>query len=122
MNPDVAAPNVFDATVQWLDGTILGSVAMAVGIIAVASIGLLLLSGRVDVRRAVQVILGCFILFGAPTIAAGILSAVNVGDARTTSQSAAEPQIVAYPLVPSAQRQAPTAYDPYAGAAVPPLR
>lgn len=64
MNPGPHS-NVFAAAVQWLEGLLLGSVATIIGVLGVACLGLLLMSGRIDVRRAVQVIFGCFVLFGA---------------------------------------------------------
>jgi type IV secretory pathway VirB2 component (pilin) len=65
------------AAVGWLQGTLLGTIATAVATICVAGIGLMMLSGRVPVRRGLLVILGCFILFGASTIAAGIEGAAS---------------------------------------------
>lgn len=122
MNADVdpAFANVFGASIQWMQGTVLGSVATAVAVVAVASIGFLMLSGRVDVRRAAQSILGCFIIFGASTIAAGIVRVVQ--DDNAVSETVVSPSPPpAYP--PPAKRRSPVAspYDPYAGAALPNL-
>lgn len=61
--------------VQWLQGTLLGTVATVIAVIAVACVGLLMLSGRINWRHGAVVILGCFILFGAASIVAGIRSA-----------------------------------------------
>lgn len=58
--------------VHWLQGTLLGTVATVVAVIAVASVGFLMLSGRINWRYGATVILGCFILFGAASIVAGI--------------------------------------------------
>lgn len=63
------------AAVQWLQGTLLGTVATVIAVIAVACVGLLMLSGRINWRHGAVVILGCFILFGAASIVAGIRSA-----------------------------------------------
>lgn len=63
------------SAVQWLQGTLLGTLATAVAVIAVACVGLLMLSGRINWRHGAVVILGCFILFGAVSIVAGIRSA-----------------------------------------------
>jgi type IV secretion system protein VirB2 len=57
---------------QWIQGTLLGNVATAAAVIAVAMVGFLMLSGRMNWRFGATVILGCFILFGAATIVAGI--------------------------------------------------
>ncbi|MFT4177851.1 MAG: TrbC/VirB2 family protein [Thermomonas sp.] len=61
---------------NWVQGTLLGNVATAVAVIAVAVVGFMMLSGRIHWRFGATVILGCFVLFGATTIVAGIRSAV----------------------------------------------
>ena len=53
----------------------LGTVATVVAVIAVAVVGLMMLTGRMNWRYGATVILGCFILFGAASIVAGIQSA-----------------------------------------------
>jgi type IV secretion system protein VirB2 len=111
------APNAFTAAVQWFDSTLLGTVTTAIAVIAVASVGFLLLSGRVDVRRAAQVILGCFVLFGASSIAAGIMRAVNADGSSAEIQAAPLPPPAYPPAAPQTRPEA--AYDPYAGAALP---
>lgn len=116
---DPNAPNAFGAAVQWLDATLLGTLASAIAVIAVACVGLLLLSGRVDVRRAGQVVLGCFILFGASSIAGGIIDAINGGPARAEVEAAPLPPPPAYPAVPARASLPAAPYDPYAGAAMP---
>lgn len=63
------------SAVHWLQGTLLGTVATVVAVIAVACVGLLMLTGRINWRHGAVVILGCFILFGAASIVAGIRSA-----------------------------------------------
>lgn len=60
---------------QWLQGTLLGTVATVVAVIAVASVGFMLLTGRMNWRYGAVVILGCFILFGAASIVGGIQQA-----------------------------------------------
>lgn len=59
---------------QWLQGTLLGTVATVVAVIAVACVGFLMLTGRINWKHGAVVILGCFILFGAVSIVAGIQS------------------------------------------------
>ena len=56
----------------WIQGTLLGSVATAVAVIAVATVGLLMLTGRMNWRFGATVVLGLFILFGASAIVGGI--------------------------------------------------
>lgn len=62
---------------HWIQGTLLGNVATAAAVIAVAMVGFLMLSGRMNWRFGATVILGCFILFGAATIVGGIRAAVG---------------------------------------------
>lgn len=66
------------AALGWLQGTLLGNVATAVAVIAVAMVGFMMLSGRINWRFGASVILGCFILFGASAIVSGIQSAALV--------------------------------------------
>jgi type IV secretion system protein VirB2 len=65
------------SAVQWLQGTLLGTVATVLAVIAVACVGFMMLTGRMDWRRGGVVILGCFILFGAVSIVAGIRSTAS---------------------------------------------
>jgi len=65
------------AALLWLQGTLLGNVATAVAVMAVAAVGLMMLTGRLNWRMGVTVILGCFILFGASAIVAGIRQAAG---------------------------------------------
>jgi type IV secretory pathway VirB2 component (pilin) len=63
--------------VTWMQETLLGEVASGVAVIAVAVVGLLMLTGRMNWRYGATVIVGCFILFGAATIVGGIRSAAG---------------------------------------------
>ena len=70
-----AAPQgsgVIIGAVNWLQGTLLGTVATVVAVIAVACVGFMMLTGRINWRHGAVVILGCFVLFGAASIVAGI--------------------------------------------------
>lgn len=66
------------AAVNWVQGTLLGNVATAVAVVAVAIVGFMMLSGRMNWRHGITVILGCFILFGAAAIVAGIQTAARM--------------------------------------------
>ena len=76
-DPSGSGPIV--GAVHWLQGTLLGTVATVVAVIAVASVGFLMLTGRINWRYGATVILGCFILFGAASIVAGIQSTAGGG-------------------------------------------
>lgn len=120
LSPSFADPGgsgALVAAVQWVQNTLLGTVATTVAVICVATVGLMMLSGRIDLRRGASVVLGCFILFGASSIAAGIRS-VAAGDFAPAQMSAqVEPWLPPPPPPPQAQPAVPA--DPYAGAAVP---
>ena len=63
MDPAGSGPIV--NALGWLQGTLLGNVATAVAVMAVAAVGFMMLTGA-------TVIIGVFILFGAASIVAGI--------------------------------------------------
>jgi type IV secretion system protein VirB2 len=77
---DPAGSGVLVSAVRWLQGTLLGTVATVVAVIAVASVGFLMLTGRINWRYGATVIIGCFILFGAASIVAGIQSTAGLGN------------------------------------------
>lgn len=74
-NPQGSGPIL--AAVEWLQGTLLGNVATAAAVIAVAFVGFMMLTGRMNWRYGATVIIGCFILFGAASIVSGIQSAAG---------------------------------------------
>ncbi|MXO70075.1 TrbC/VirB2 family protein [Alteraurantiacibacter buctensis] len=61
----------------WIQGTMLGNVATAVAVMAVAAVGFGMLTGRMNWRFGATVIIGIFIIFGAGTIVAGIQGAAG---------------------------------------------
>jgi len=63
--------------VNWVRGTMEGGIATAVAVIAVAFVGFMMLTGRLNWKHGITVIIGCFILFGAATIVGGIQSAAQ---------------------------------------------
>jgi len=110
---DPAGSSVIAAALWWLQATLLGTVATTVAIVAVASVGLMMLAGRVDVRYGLTVIAGSFILFGASSIVAGIQA--SLGGAEIAAESYAPP-----PPPPALPPPPPPAGgDPYAGASLP---
>jgi type IV secretion system protein VirB2 len=74
---DPQGSGVLVSAVSWLQGTLLGTIATVVAVIAVATVGLMMLTGRINWRYGVTVIIGCFVLFGASSIVAGIRSAAG---------------------------------------------
>nr|WP_086013428.1 TrbC/VirB2 family protein [Sphingobium yanoikuyae] len=76
---DPAGSSSVIAALQWIQGTLLGTVATVAAVIAVAAIGFMMLTGRMNWRYGAIVILGCFILFGAASIVGGIQSTASAG-------------------------------------------
>jgi type IV secretion system protein VirB2 len=79
ISADPAGSGVIVGAVSWLQGTLLGTFATVAAVIAVAVVGFMMLTGRINWRHGAVVILGCFILFGAASIVAGIRAAAAGG-------------------------------------------
>ncbi len=71
---DPAGSSPLIAALNWVQGTLLGNLATTAAVIAVAAVGFLMLTGRIDWRRGLTVVIGAFIIFGAVSIVAGIRS------------------------------------------------
>lgn len=112
-NPPAANGNEgsVSAASSWLTALVGGEAALLVATLAVAFLGFVFLSGRLEWRRAGFVVLGISLLFGASSIAAGL---IGLGGAPVGSPADA-------PMPPPAPPTAmPSAMaDPYAGASVP---
>lgn len=107
--------SVFQAAIGWIEAILLGPVGTSLAVIAVASVGFLMLSGRINLKRGATVILGCFILFGASSIAHG-LRGLAAGSAPEAPRAQAGRAPEAPPDLVPASPPPPT--DPYAGAAL----
>ena len=109
----LSGPSQPHSAVQWVVDLLVGPIGTSMAVIAMAWVGFSLLEGRLTVRRGATVVLGCFILFGAPAIARELLGLAG----RDGGQFAAPD------LPPSASPQPqpplPPQPDPYAGASVP---
>jgi type IV secretion system protein VirB2 len=71
---DPAGSSPLIAALSWVQGTLLGNLATTAAVIAVAAVGFMMLTGRMDWRRGLTVVIGAFIVFGAVSIVAGIRS------------------------------------------------
>jgi type IV secretory pathway VirB2 component (pilin) len=76
-NPQGSGPII--NALAWMQGTLLGNVATTAAVIAVAVVGLMMLTGRMNWRFGATVIVGCFILFGATAIVSGIQATAMAG-------------------------------------------
>ncbi|MBO9714996.1 TrbC/VirB2 family protein [Sphingomonas sp.] len=102
------------AAAYWMEATLLGTIATTLAVVCVAAVGLGMLNGRLDIRRGVTVIAGCFVLFGSTSIAAGLRSLTDPSDG-VLELAATPPPIPSSPELPPPPSQA---RDPYAGAAL----
>ena len=107
---DPPAQSVLTPAAAWIEGLLLGTVGTTIAIIAVASIGFMMLGGRLRLRHGMTVIAGCFLLFGASGIVAGLRASL----AGTTTS-----EVAAAPPPPSPLENVAANADPYAGASVP---
>ncbi len=100
------------ASARWIEEVMLGDIAIVLCVIAVAFIGALMLTGRLPLSEGARVVIGCFVLLGAPLIAAGFM---GVGRSAIEEPSPSPPPA---PVEASRPDLPPANYDPYAGAAV----
>jgi len=102
---------VLPVATDWVAATLLGSIAVGLCVLAVAFVGLMLMAGRLAVRDGLRVVIGCFVLLGAPVIAAGLRGAAD-------EAYSAQPSDVIVQSVPEPPPLPPSTYDPYAGASL----
>ena len=72
---DPAGSGPINNAFAWMQQTLLGTLATTVAVMAVAAVGFMMLTGRVNWRFGATVIIGVFIIFGAASIVAGIQGA-----------------------------------------------
>lgn len=103
------------AAARWLEALIQGPAATTLAVLAVAATGLMMLNGRLPVRRGLVVALGCFVLFGAPVIARGLFdSAAGLSESGVAQAT----PMVEDPQPPAPPPAPPQVADPYAGASI----
>lgn len=74
---DPAGSGPINSAFGWMQQTMLGTVATTIAVMAVAAVGFMMLTGRVNWRFGATVIVGVFIIFGAGAIVAGIQGAAG---------------------------------------------
>lgn len=102
------------AAVEWIESLLYGGLGTSVAVIAVGWFGFEMLTGRLSLRRGGTLVLGCFIFFGAPSIARELK---DLSQASGRANPPVAPQQIDVP--PPPKPRLPPPYDPYAGAAVP---
>ncbi len=60
------------SALRWMQNILLGPVATSLAVMAVAGVGFMMLTGRMNWRYGGTVIVGVFIIFGAPRLVASI--------------------------------------------------
>lgn len=101
---------ILGPAVQWLGQAVSGSLPALLCVIGIALVGLLSLQGRLPFRQGVRVVIGSFVLFGAPFVAAALLDLASNPPASLPPPG---------PPLPTGTRSLPPAgYDPYAGASL----
>jgi type IV secretion system protein VirB2 len=111
---DPPPDSAITSAASWVGDLLFGQLATAIAVIAIAWVGFAMLSGRVDIRRGLSVVLGCFLLYGARGIADGLRDSATQ-PAIASSTDIPPPPV--YARTPSAANST-NAFDPYAGAAV----
>lgn len=111
---DTPAVSVVSNAANWVNDLLFGPLATAIAVIAIAWIGFAMLSGRVDIRKGLSVLLGCFLLFGAQRVAEGLRLASSGDGVTPIAIAPPPPNYIKSPL----RTDTSNAYDPYAGAAV----
>ncbi len=98
-------------SLEWINGVLFGPIAVGLCVLAVAFVGFQMLTGRWPLRLGIRVVLGCFVLLGAPVIATGLMGTF---EDRPVA-------VVVAPEAPAAMPREdlpPADYDPYAGASL----
>ena len=102
------------AAAEWIEMLLTGRLATVIAVLAVAFLGYGMLYGRVSQRRALQVVLGCFVLFGSSAIAHSLIEATS----EPVSSSVPATEYVLPPPLPPPADRAPAngnPFDPYSG-------
>lgn len=98
---------------RWIEGVMLGEIALGLCVIAVSCIGALMLNGRLPLREGGRIVFGCFLLLGAPVIAAAF-----VDDRGELNVASTPPPPITVPIESTRPDLPPANFDPYAGASL----
>jgi type IV secretion system protein VirB2 len=116
VNADLFAPLAGDGSLvaasRWLTDLLAGQIATTVAVLAVAFVGVRMLTGRLSVKAALRVVVGCFVLFGSSVLVKGLILA-----ARDAGTPMAPPSATSYQAPPRPTPIAPPSsgnpFDPY---------
>lgn len=101
--------SVLVSAVYWLLNLFINQLSQLLCTIAIAFVGFSMLSGRMNIKRGLSIIFGCFIIFSAREIADGL---------RMTATDGAAPSVTGIAPIPESPKtqQQPNnvnAFDPY---------
>lgn len=119
MRGDLLAPPLEGGSIaaasRWVEELLRGQLAAAIAVMAIALLGYGMMSSRISVRDALKVIIGCFILFGSPTISRALIGTIRgTGEASPPSlfvHSSPSPLPLPLPSAPPETNANP--FDPY---------
>ena len=103
---------------RWIEAVIQGPIMTSLAVLAIAAVGFAMLRGRLSVRRGATVVAGCFIAFGAPSIARSL---TDLAYSRSVADASSAQNVEAPPppsFEPPAKAPSQQMDDPYAGASV----
>lgn len=112
MLPSVDHSNMLGESLLWIASSLTGSLAACVGVLAIAGIGIGMLFGHFSVRASARTVLGCFIIFGAGSIASTMtqwVTAATPSMALVTPQASAPLDMAGIPQAEPIQDPNPTA-------------
>ncbi|WP_298469269.1 TrbC/VirB2 family protein [uncultured Erythrobacter sp.] len=101
------------SALEWINSVLFGQVAAGLCVLAVAFVGFQMLTGRWPLRLGFRVVLGCFVLLGAPVIAAGF-----IGNWNYYLTAEAQPFAAIEPVEPPRGDLEPADNSPYGGASL----
>ena len=70
--PPAQGGDPISSALLWMQSILLGPIATTLAVMAVAGVGFMMLTGRMNWRYGGTVIIGVFIIFGAPRLVATI--------------------------------------------------
>lgn len=112
MTDSMGESSAIVAAAAWSRDLVTGSLGGAIAILAIAWLGYAALQGRLPVREGLRIVIGCFILFGAPLIAEAFTALAHGVTGARQVYAAPSPAQISLPAKPPQ-------FDPYAGASVP---
>lgn len=76
---DPQGSGVLVQAMSWMQNTLLGTITTTIAVMAVAMVGSMMLTGRMNWRYGATVVIGCFVLFGPASIVGGIHAVARAG-------------------------------------------